>query len=67
MSNGKNSFMVSCIHCKHGTFKQWFHNPIICQCNVFNEKFVAEARRICNDFEARSEGKPIEVAHLDHY
>ncbi|MBQ8050995.1 MAG: hypothetical protein IJ197_05410 [Bacteroidaceae bacterium] len=57
--------MVQCLHCKHGTFMQWFQNPIICQCDIFNERFVAETRRYCDEYEKCST-KP-EIAHYDHY
>ncbi len=57
--------MIQCLNCKHGTFMQWFHNPIICQCNMFNERFVAEAKHNCEEYEERH--KPGEVTHYDKY
>ncbi|MBQ9560477.1 MAG: hypothetical protein IJ762_09615 [Bacteroidaceae bacterium] len=58
--------MVQCINCKNGTYMQWFKNPIICKCNIFNEKFVAEAKHICEEFAKRPSEK-VEVTHYDHY
>ena len=62
----RNTGMVRCIECRHGEYMQWFRNPIICQCTVHNEKFVAEAKRLCEDYSARTSGKP-EITHYDHY
>lgn len=58
--------MVRCIECRHGNYMQWYHNPIICKCAIFDEKFVAEARRLCDDYEERTNAEP-EITHYDHY
>lgn len=58
--------MVLCYRCKHGTFMQWMKNPIICECSVNKERYVAEARRICPSFEASPDEHP-EITHYDHY
>ena len=57
--------MVKCINCKHGAFMQWFNNPIICNCHIFDEKFVAESRRICTEY-IKSAGTH-KIEHYDHY
>ncbi len=57
--------MIRCIQCKHGTFMQWFKNPIICKCHVFDEKMVAESKHLCDEYEERSDEPEIE--HFDHY
>ena len=57
--------MVRCIECKHGKYMQWFENPIICHCNILNEKFVAESKHLCVDFEKTNAKR--EVQHFDHY
>ena len=61
----KNKGMVKCIDCRRGTYMQWFRNPIICECNLLHERFVAESQRFCEDFEERSD--KVEVTHYDHY
>lgn len=54
--------MIQCIHCKHGTFMQWMKNPVICQCDITHERFVAEAKRLCPTYEyTRNE------PHITHY
>lgn len=61
--------MIRCIDCTHGSYMQWFHNPIICYCDAFEEKFVAEARRVCENYDERP--TPVDretgVVHHDHY
>ncbi len=68
MANDKNE-MVRCIDCRHGSYMQWFQNPVICYCKLFEEKTVAESKRICDNFQRRP--KPIDrekdVEHHDHY
>lgn len=61
----KNKGMVQCIHCKRGTFMQWFQNPIICECAILRERYVAEAKRFCENFVERT--APVEVTHYNHY
>lgn len=66
MASDKNKDMVRCIDCKHGTYLQWFQNPVICVCHMRDEeRFVAAARRLCFQFE-KGTGNT-EVKHLDHY
>lgn len=62
----RNKGMVYCIKCKHGSFMQWFNNPIICQCAVYHEKFVAESKRLCEEYRPRTDTN-IEITHYDHY
>ena len=57
--------MVRCIDCKNGEFMQWFQNPIICQCNILDERMVAEAQRLCGFFTQSN--KAPEVKHYDKY
>ena len=57
--------MVRCLDCKHGTYMQWYKNPIICRCEVLEEKTVAESKRVCKDYERRN-SEP-EIEHFDHY
>lgn len=59
--------MVRCYECKHGKYMQWMKNPIICECKLTNERFVAEARRMCPRYEdAPRKGAP-EITHYEHY
>ncbi|MBQ1973898.1 MAG: hypothetical protein II222_06145 [Paraprevotella sp.] len=58
--------MIQCINCKHGRYMQWMKNPIICECQVQKERFVAESRRQCPLFEQRYTGEA-EIVHYDHY
>ena len=63
----KNSGMIQCINCKHGRFMQWMNNPIICECMLMqNERFVAEAKKLCPLFELSGIEKP-EVTHYESY
>lgn len=57
--------MVQCLYCKHGSYKQWYKNPIICICDELEEKFVAESKRVCKHYEERP--TPPEIEHFDHY
>lgn len=59
--------MVKCIDCKHGRYMQWMKNPIICQCDMLDDRFVAEARRICTHFDKAPQRENIEIQHYDHY
>ncbi len=57
--------MIQCIHCKYGKFMQWMKNPIICQCTLTDERYVAEAKRVCASFE-KTMNKP-QVTHYKNY
>lgn len=57
--------MVQCIQCKHGRYMQWMKNPIICECELSNERFVAEASRICPTYE--SSNKKPDIVHYTKY
>ncbi|MBO4906485.1 MAG: hypothetical protein J5486_05565 [Bacteroidaceae bacterium] len=61
-----NDRFVRCIDCIHGSFMQWFENPIIAQCDVFKERMVAQSRRLCKDYVPSGKSNP-EVTHFDHY
>lgn len=59
--------MIQCIHCKHGKFMQWMKNPIICECELLsNERFVAEAKKLCSLYEESKTETP-EITHYDSY
>jgi len=58
--------MVRCIECSNGKYMQWFRNPVICQCSIYREKFVAEAKRLCDEYTKRTNTK-VEITHYDHY
>ena len=45
---------------------QWMKNPVICECDILKERFVAEAKRLCPTFEQSNQTKP-EITHYDHY
>ena len=60
-----NPNMIQCIHCKHGKFMQWMKNPIICECSITNERFVAEAKRLCSTLE-RTQAEP-QITHYKNY
>lgn len=66
MAAGKDK-MVKCINCKHGKYMQWMKNPIICECNWNGERFVAEAKRLCAQYEDNISKKGPEITHYDHY
>lgn len=52
--------------CKHAKFMQWFENPIVAECNYNNERYVAEARRICKIYEYVNNPNPT-IQHFDSY
>lgn len=58
--------MVQCIHCTHGHFMQWMRNPIICECDLMQERFVAEARRLCTFYEDAGTREP-DITHYEQY
>ncbi|MCM1108789.1 MAG: hypothetical protein NC388_07015 [Clostridium sp.] len=58
--------MTQCIHCKHGKFMQWMKNPIICECTLSEERFVAEAVKLCPLFERSNNPNP-EITHYSKY
>ena len=45
---------------------QWFENPIVAECNYNNERYVAEARRICKIYEYVNNPNPT-IQHFDSY
>lgn len=59
--------MVRCYDCKHGKYMQWMKNPIICECTLNDERFVAEAKRICTRYEHIQRQNEPEITHYDHY
>lgn len=63
----KDNKKVRCIECKHGMLMQWMQNPIICECECLNERFVAESKKLCQLFEARNTTAPPKITHYDHY
>lgn len=60
-----NNELVQCTKCKHATLMQWFNNPIIAQCSVFNDRQVAESRRVCKEFSLDYNQK--DIKHFDCY
>lgn len=59
--------MIKCYDCKHGKYMQWMKNPIICECELTNERFVAEAKRICGRYEVRKGNGTPNITHYDQY
>lgn len=56
------------MECDHGEYMQWMKNPVICSCKVLGgERFVAESRRMCDNFSERLPGKQVTIKHFDHY
>lgn len=61
-----NNRMIQCLHCKHGRYMQWMKNPVICECSLNGERFVAEARRLCALYDDAGSREP-EIVHFSHY
>lgn len=57
--------MIRCLDCANATYMQWFNNPIICDCKAYEERFVAEARHNCDEYEQRT--TPPIIQHFDKY
>lgn len=38
---------------------RWFKNPVIAECSVKHERFVAEANTLCEDYVLDKRVKPI--------
>lgn len=55
----KEKNLVKCATCNHATLMRWFRNPVIAECSVKHERFVAEANTICEDYVADKRVKPI--------
>lgn len=51
--------LVKCKGCKHAILMRWFKNPVIALCKLKDERFVAEANTLCEDFVADSTEKPV--------
>lgn len=45
---------------------QWFKNPVIAQCHVYDERMVADSAHRCKMYEYRDNADR-EVQHFDHY
>lgn len=60
---------VHCVNCSHATFMQWFDNPIIAVCDIFHERMVGEANRICRHFNSSgiTDVNQIVIQHFDSY
>ena len=65
MATGKK--MVKCYNCKYGQYMQWMKNPIICECTRTGERYVAEAKRLCDRFEETTRMEAPKITHYDHY
>ena len=57
--------MIRCIDCANGTYMQWFKNPIICHCKLYDERFVAESKHNCDEYEIRK--TPVVIEHFYKY
>lgn len=52
----KEKKLVKCATCKHASLMRWFKNPVIAECAIKHERFVAEANTLCDDYlEDKSE------------
>ena len=58
--------LARCFRCKHAVFMQWLENPIIAECQIRHERFVAMIDRQCPLYEMSYIEEP-EIAHYDHY
>ena len=45
---------------------QWFENPIIADCTLFQKRMVADSRHKCKDFVQSTVENP-EIKHFDKY
>lgn len=69
MASSKNKdskTLARCFRCKHAVFMQWLENPIIADCQIRHERFVAMIDRQCPLFEPSYIEEP-EITHYDHY
>lgn len=57
---------IKCFLCKHATLMQWMENPIVADCKLHHERFVAMSEHPCTQFEASGIPEP-EIIHYDHY
>ena len=67
-SNNKTGVteFVQCLHCKHATaYYQWYENPVIAQCEIHDDRQVAQTKRVCKTYVERF-GEP-EIHHFDHH
>lgn len=55
----KEKNLVKCATCKHASLMRWFKNPVIAECAIKHDRFVAEANTICEDYVADKRIKPI--------
>ena len=63
--NVQEKTYVSCLHCAHAQFMQWFNNPIVAYCYEEHTRMVAETQRICSLFKPSGNPNP-EITHFDH-
>ena len=64
--NSSDRDFVRCLDCKHATFRQWYENPIVAQCSIFNERMVAQSNRLCKEFAPSRNAHP-DIEHFDNY
>ncbi len=62
---GVKATNIRCLDCANATYMQWFKNPVVCECKAFEERFVAEAKHNCDEFEKRT--TPVVIQHFDKY
>lgn len=60
-----NIGFVQCINCRKADLMQWFNNPVVAHCNETDERQVAEANRICKEYQQSLEKK--EIRHFNSY
>ncbi len=60
---------VHCVNCTHAKFMQWYENPIIAECDIYHERMVGEAHRICRHFQSSgiTDVNQLVIQHFDSY
>ncbi len=66
IKNSQEREFVKCLDCRHGSFMQWYENPIVAYCDVFKERSVASSRRLCKMFVPSHVAQP-KITHYDSY
>lgn len=55
----KEKKLVKCKDCKYASLMRWFKNPVIAECAIKHERFVAESNALCEDYALDKRVKPI--------
>lgn len=58
--------LIRCHDCKYASLMQWFENPIVADCTLFQKRMVADSRHKCKDFVQSTVESP-EIKHFDKY